>query len=334
MDVFQWIAETLHPRVCTSEEFIYDDMDSQSARSLPVIYEPFDAGRRSHWRDRGALFDFLHAVRGEGKRLLDFGPGDGWPSLLVATFAREVIGVEGSARRVSTCTENAERLGAGNARFVFVSPGSPIPFDDQTFDGIMAASSVEQTPDPRATVSELFRVLRPGGRLRICYESLAGYRNGQERDVWLWQIDPTRRGLVLFDRDIEGERVRQYSLTYAASKQDLAKSLSPDGRPLSFEMITVRALEAVAASLLDARVCDTIHPSGETLARWLRDCGFAQVNPTHSGADAAGMLFDAMSEKERPTDLRGVDALVRPVAEVASELAAPLDTDPMITAVK
>ena len=46
MDVFQWIEETLHLKHCNSEEFIYDDMDSQSCRSLPIIYEPFDARRK------------------------------------------------------------------------------------------------------------------------------------------------------------------------------------------------------------------------------------------------------------------------------------------------
>jgi len=334
MDVFRWIEEALHPQICNSEELIYEDTDSQSGRSLPIVYEPFDVRQRSHWRDRGALFDFLCSARGEGKRLLDFGPGDGWPSLIVAPFAAEVVGVEGSERRVSVCTENARRLGVSNTKYIFVAPGTSLPFNGETFDGIVAASSVEQTPDPQSTLGELFRVLRRGGRLRIDYESLAGYRNGHERDIWLWGIDAERCRLIIFDRDIRGERVRQYGLTFAASKQDLAKSFSADGRSLSFPMITVRRLERLTPSLIDARVCITKHPSGETLATWLREIGFCQVNPTHSGAAAAGMLFDGIPETKRPADLHGVDELVRPVAEIVSQLAAPLSTDPMITAVK
>ena len=34
------------------------------------------------------------------KILLDFGPGDGWPSLLLAPMADEVVGVDASRRRV------------------------------------------------------------------------------------------------------------------------------------------------------------------------------------------------------------------------------------------
>jgi 2-polyprenyl-3-methyl-5-hydroxy-6-metoxy-1,4-benzoquinol methylase len=125
MSVNEWIIRALRPNACTSAEFIYDDMDSQSGRSLPVIYERFDATNRAHWRDRGALFDFLLSTHGEGKRLLDFGPGDGWPSLIVAPFAAEVVGVDGAARRVNVCAENARRLGIANATFVHTPPQRP-----------------------------------------------------------------------------------------------------------------------------------------------------------------------------------------------------------------
>lgn len=334
MSIFQWIDEILDPRECTSEELIYEDMESQSDRSLPIIYQPFNDSRKSHWCDRGAMFDYLCSLQGEGKKLLDFGPGDGWPSLLVAPFAAEVVGVEGSERRRSVCAQNAERLGVMNARFAFVPPGRPLPFDDESFDGVMAASSVEETPEPRTTLGELHRVLRPGGRLRIYYESLGGYRNGHEQDVYLLGIAADRSRLLLFDRDIDGERVRQYGLTYAMSKRDSGKTLSPDEGPLTFAMITPRRLETLASSLIDARVCTTMHPSGATLATWLRDAGFGQVNPTHSGAGAVRLLFDKIPESGHPLGLRAVDELVRPIVEVVTQLPAPLDTDPMITAIK
>ena len=63
MNVFDWIEQQLKPGSCTSEAFIYDDMASQSGRSLPVIYQPFDPGDKWHWHDRGWLFDFLSSTR-------------------------------------------------------------------------------------------------------------------------------------------------------------------------------------------------------------------------------------------------------------------------------
>ena len=334
VNAFDWIERELKPSTCTSEEFIYDDMDSQSGRSLPIIYQPFDAARKSHWQDRGSLFDYLFSTQGEGKRLLDFGPGDGWPSLIVAPFVKEVVGVEGSHRRVRVCAENAARLRILNARFIYVPPGAKLPFEDNAFDGVMAASSVEQSPDPKATLQELFRVLRPGGCLRVYYESLHAYRDGREHDIWLWPIDDKTCRLILFDRYIDQERVRQYGITLAMSREEVRNSLAGEGRPLSFDLVTITALEKLHYAIVDARLCITTHPSGRTLVSWLNEIGFQHVLPSHSGARFAGQLFERIPQSRRPGDLEAVDALLRPVVEIAVQMAAPIDMDPMITAIK
>jgi ubiquinone/menaquinone biosynthesis C-methylase UbiE len=335
MNIDEWIMHELKPRACTSDQFIYDDMDSQSGRSLPVIYQPFDVARKSHWADRGALYDYLFSTRGEGKRLLDFGPGDGWPSLIVAPYAAQVVGVDGSARRVQVCAENAARLGITNASFVHVPPGQRLPFDDGTFDGVMAASSVEQTPDPHFTYQELYRVLKPGGRLRLHYEALGGYRGAQERDTWLWPIDEGRCRLILFDRHIDDESVIQYALTFNLPATDLCVAFGVPGRhELHYEAVTIPQMEALRSALADARMCETHHSSGRTIAAWLNEVGFAQVLPTHDGSSAAQKLFDALPAFTRPHDLAGVDACVRPLVQVVTQLSVPLEQDPMITAIK
>ena len=138
MHVFDWIEQKLKPKLCNSEEFFYDEMESQSDYCLPIIYQPFDVNKRSHWKDRGSLFDYLFSTEGEAKRLLDFGPGDGWPSLIVAPFVSKVVGVEGSHRRIKVCSENAKRIGISNAKFIYVKPGNSLPFEDNSFDGVMA----------------------------------------------------------------------------------------------------------------------------------------------------------------------------------------------------
>ena len=335
MTPFEYITSELHPDLCTSTALLYDDMDSQSGRSLPIIYEPFDPSRKAHWQDRGALFDFLLTTCGEGKRLLDFGPGDGWPSLIVAPFAAEVVGVDGSARRVSVCRENAHRMGIANATFVHVPPGMKLPFEDGSFDGILAASSVEQTPDPHATLAELFRVLKHGGRLRIRYEALGRYRGGHEEDAWLLPLDAGRCRLILYDRHVREERVSQVGLTFALPAATLCQALDvPDRHALRFQDITVAHLEQLRPALREARLCQTVHPSGRTYNRFLREVGFQVVSPTHDGSHAAGELFDALPPVSRPRDLAGVDATLRPIVEIITRLPAPVEGDPMMTAIK
>lgn len=332
MNALEWIEQTLHPRPCASGEFLYDHMDSQSDRGLPIIYQPFDVANPGHWADRGSLFDFLHSA-GSGK-ILDFGPGDGWPSLILAPYVDQVIGVDGSRRRVTVCSENARRLGIGNAQFIYVEPGAPLPFDDGSFDGATAASSIEQTPDPYATLKELHRVLRPGGRLRLSYEGLACYRDRPELEAWFLDIDDHTCRLMIYDRDIEGERVHHYGLTLAMSKEKAERLLTPGHQGLTGDALTVERLQQLAPSISETLTLTLTHPAGPTWARWLREVGFSQVQPTHSGAYLAGRLFDAFPTHCHPEDMNRLDVLLEPVVRVVVRLAAPLDRDPMITAVK
>jgi SAM-dependent methyltransferase len=338
MDLIDWIFETLRPEDCNSETFFYDQMESQSGYCLPVIYQPFNASDRSHWNDRGSMFDFLFSTQGERKRLLDFGPGDGWPSLIVAPFAREVVGVDGSQRRVRVCSENAARLGLGNVRFEYVTPGCTLPFPDNSFDGILAATSVEQTADPRATLCELFRVLRPGGRLRIAYESLGVYRDGQEREINIDPVDEKTCRVTVYDRHIDQEQAHMFRLDLTIPEQKARKLLFQDDSHTVRNEIDPSQLVNLRQYTREALTCTLTHPSGKTFARWLSEIGFQEVLPTHSGAWFAGQLFDQIPLEQRPKDMQGVDTLLQPLIKVVVQMPAPLKSkhgwDPMITAVK
>lgn len=333
-EVFAWIEEELRPRPADSTELFYDLMDSQGMYQLPIIHTAFDPGNRYHWADRGAMFDFLLSTRGEGNRLLDFGPGDGWPSLIVAPFAGEVIGVDGSQRRVEVCAENARRLGIKKARFMYSKTGDRLPFTANTFDGIMAASSVEQSPDPRETLREFHRVLKPGGRLRVQYEALTRYRDRQEQALDLLPTGHRASRLVLYDRRIDEEKVRHYGLDLAMSEREVKKLLSTRGGPVAFPMVTVPFLNGIRSSITGALVCDLVHPSGRTFVRWLGEAGFSSIQPTHSGIAFARRLFDNLYDNERPKTLEAIDRYLRPMVGIVIELAAPIETDPLITAVK
>jgi SAM-dependent methyltransferase len=279
------------------------------------------------------MFDFLFATQGEDNRLLDFGPGDGWPSLIVAPYAREIVGGEGSRRRQETCTGNAKRLGISNAQFVYVEPGRPLPLDDETFDGVMAASSVEQTPDPQFTLRELYRVLRPGGRLRMRYEDLDRYRDGRMKDAWLWQIDKESTRMILTDRHIDEEYAVMYAITVTGSPERLGLACGYSGN-FPFDQVTTGFLESLRPDITETLVCRLTHPSGRTLVSWLEEIGFAEARPTHSGAWFAGELFEKVPEPERPTHIEAIDALLKPIVGIAVEMAAPLASNPPITAVK
>ena len=60
-------------------------------------------------------------------------------------------------------------------KIVFLDATRPFPFDDMTFDYIFSEHQIEHVPEPAAhtMIDECWRVLRPGGRVRIATPDLA-----------------------------------------------------------------------------------------------------------------------------------------------------------------
>ena len=163
-------AHTTLERV-ESARAIYKLMPSQSDRTLPLVYVPYDLRSEAHWSDAARIADYVAHVPLEARRVLDIGPGDGWPSLPVARALPhvELVGVDPSPRRAEVCAANAARLDLPNARFV-TADAAALPFEAATFDAVLAANSLEEASNPAAVFAELARVLRPGGALRVSYQ--------------------------------------------------------------------------------------------------------------------------------------------------------------------
>ncbi len=331
MTVFTWIERELHPRPCTSDEFIYDRMESQSGQSLPIIYSEFDPAIRMHWTDRGAILDFALSL-GDG-HILDFGPGDGWPSLPLAPFVRQITAIDSSLKRIQVCRENQIRLRIENVEFHHLYAGRPLPIDDASIDGIAAASSVEQAPDPEFVLREFHRVLKPGGPVRLYYEALWQYR-GLEQEIWLHEIDDTHVILILYDRDLEREQVVQYALDLSLSHADIVDHFNPGGKSVTCQYITADKLKAVIEKITDCRICITTQPSGKTFIRLLENIGFRGIRPSPAGYMIAGEIYDSLEPSKWPGTLPDVDRLLHESVQAALQRTAPIELDPPLTARK
>ncbi len=330
-DAIEWTRRNVELRQSNSAESLYDQMDSQSGEQLAVIYVPFDAGVRGHFVDRGQIIDYA-VVCGPG-RVLDFGPGDGWPSLLMSPMVAEVVGVDGSKRRVEACARNARRLGIGNASFVHVPPGEPLPFEAGSFDGVTAGSSIEQTPDAKATLAELCRVLKPGGRLRMHYESLSSYAGGDERELSVGEGGD----LMIYERHIEEEYVEHIKLMFDLSEAEIVTIFARHGQEPP--NATPQVLSDLTPHVTDAATWRTQHPSCRSWVELLADAGFSFATPTYDGGWFAQRLFDRLAESKRPREMEAVDEMLWHLVEVvvtmeAPSVAAPGEWEPWITAVR
>lgn len=186
-EVERWLLGHLHIARLDSARGLYEVMPRQRGGQLPFVDVPYDPFSESHWAEAARIADYVaHAPEG-ARRVLDIGPGDGWPALPVAAARPDldVVGVDPSPLRVAVCTANAARLRLLNARFV-VGDGADLPFEDATFDLVTAASSIEEATDPEAVLAECARVLRPGGVLRASSQDWRLAGRGFET-VMLWE---------------------------------------------------------------------------------------------------------------------------------------------------
>lgn len=108
------------------------------------------------WRDEQVLREL-----GEARRILDVGCGEG---LLLEKArrrfpGRDIQGVDLDPLNVRICAEHGlpARLGGADA----------LPDADGSADACLFVEVIEHLPRPEAALQELWRVLRPGGRLLV-----------------------------------------------------------------------------------------------------------------------------------------------------------------------
>jgi phosphoethanolamine N-methyltransferase len=107
----------------------------------------------------------VDGVEIEGKRVLDIGCGLGGPAVALAANhgAGEVVGVDIQEDIIEWSKNLAkQRHVDGTTNFQKIELG-PLPFDNESFDVVFSLGVFVHVPDKDQLMSEVFRVLRPGG---------------------------------------------------------------------------------------------------------------------------------------------------------------------------
>ena len=130
-------------------------------------------------RDRHKLaFDWLPAGC---ERVLDGGCAFGYGTAPLAAKAKVLCGCDPSPELIARARENCPGI-----QFE-ICPLEKMPYADESFDAITLTDVLEHVADEKAALDEMFRVLKPGGRLIITtpHTGLFGF---MDPDNYAWHL--------------------------------------------------------------------------------------------------------------------------------------------------
>ncbi len=105
----------------------------------------------------------------KGERVVDIGSGGGIDSLVAACMVGsegKVIGIDMTPAMLDKARAAAAESGIDNVEFREAYM-EEIPVSDDWADVVISNGVLNLTPDKQRVLAEMFRVLRPGGRLQI-----------------------------------------------------------------------------------------------------------------------------------------------------------------------
>ncbi len=187
--------------------------------------------------------------------VLELGPQDdlldvacGWGEFLTAhgAKARSVAGIDHSEEKVVLARQRlADRVAAGSAEVVH-GDAAMLPWDGERFSAVTCMDAFTFFPAPERVLGEVFRVLRPGGRMVM--QIGADFPNGKPTTM-------KHPGVKMYDDEAE---VRD--LLQDAGFVDVGFTYVPVGGDSRAGNFASRMMMATDTE----RICRAVKPSGAT----------------------------------------------------------------------
>ena len=154
--------------------------------------------------------DFDQFPVGKGDRVLDMGCGGGRHAFALYRRGADVVALDLSFSDLTEVTtmframELEGEVTEGGSAHTVNGSAYQLPFEDASFDRIIAAEIMEHLPEDELAMSELFRVLKPGGLIAVTVP-----RWGPEKVNWALSDDY---------HNVEGGHIRIYKGTELRQK--------------------------------------------------------------------------------------------------------------------
>lgn len=117
----------------------------------------------------GVGYPFAADVIRENDVVLDVGSGSGTDVLIASTLVGpggRVIGLDMTQAMLAKLARNVSVMGASNVEWL-EGNAEEIPLPDESVDVVTSNGVLNLVPDKPRAIAEIFRVLRPGGRVQI-----------------------------------------------------------------------------------------------------------------------------------------------------------------------
>lgn len=162
-----------------------------------------------------------------GKEVLDCACGRGYGAFYLAGFVGKVSGVDISAQTIEYCRKRYVRA---NLEFL-TADAAILPFADSRFDAIISQDTMEHVRDEKGFLSEMRRVLKPGGTLFIFTPHSRKHNDKPQNIFHLREYSRESLGVLLAG--------------YFADVRYYGKQLSGDLAALEATLSDVRAMDAL-----------------------------------------------------------------------------------------
>ena len=201
----------------------------------------------------------------QGMRLLDVCTGPGMLAKAAVERNAEVVGLDFSAEAIEIAKRNVPQaeFRQGDAQ--------DLPFDDRSFDAVVCGFGIVHLPEPEEALSEMHRVLRPGGRLATS----------------VWEALKPTNGFGLLFGAIKSHGSLDVSLPHG-----------PDFFQFSDEETLTAALAGVGFHAVSVQTVEQV---------WAFDEPLALISAVLEGTVRARGLFLAQTESARSAIARAVE---------------------------
>jgi SAM-dependent methyltransferase len=135
--------------------------------TLAELYPEVQAGGYSRMDGSVDFYTRINALVGPESSVLDFGAGRGWWAVeTIAPFQRKLRMLRGRVKQVvGTDVDPAVKTNPSLDEAIVVDLGAPLPFEEGSFDLVMADFVLEHinAEDAQDVADDIMRVLKPGG---------------------------------------------------------------------------------------------------------------------------------------------------------------------------